>query len=91
MFTVGLLCQGESNLCTSGKVRTEKVVCFLKWISRFMPTHHVLSLLTSAGAMMVGIVIGGIARLSTNNLKLFEFSPEVFFFVLLPPIIFGKY
>jgi hypothetical protein len=44
----------------------------------------------SAGAMMVGIVIGGIARLSTNNLKLFEFSPEVFFFVLLPPIIFGK-
>jgi hypothetical protein len=45
----------------------------------------------SAGAMMVGIVIGGIARLSTNNLKLFEFSPEVFFFVLLPPIIFGKF
>jgi hypothetical protein len=41
--------------------------------------------------MMVGIVIGGIARLSTNNLKLFEFSPEVFFFVLLPPIIFGKF
>jgi sodium/hydrogen exchanger 8 len=37
---------------------------------------------------MVGIVFGGIARLSTDKLKLFEFSPEVFFFFLLPPIIF---
>lgn len=34
------------------------------------------------------MVIGGIARLSTDRLKLFEFSPEFFFFVLLPPIIF---
>ncbi len=56
-----------------------------------MPAHVSCSLMHSAGAMMVGIVIGGIARLSTNNLKLFEFSPEVFFFVLLPPIIFGKF
>jgi sodium/hydrogen exchanger 8 len=37
---------------------------------------------------MVGIVVGGIARLSTDKLQLFEFSPEFFFFVLLPPIIF---
>ena len=42
----------------------------------------------SAGALIVGIVFGGMARLSTDKLKLFEFSPEVFFFVLLPPIIF---
>jgi solute carrier family 9 (sodium/hydrogen exchanger), member 8 len=28
------------------------------------------------------------ARLKTDRLELFEFSPEVFFFFLLPPIIF---
>jgi sodium/hydrogen exchanger 8 len=46
------------------------------------------SVFVSAGAIMVGIAVGGIARLSTDKLQLFEFSPEVFFFVLLPPIIF---
>mmetsp|Transcript_22159 Transcript_22159/g.36230 ORF Transcript_22159/g.36230 Transcript_22159/m.36230 type:complete len:553 (-) Transcript_22159:22-1680(-) len=42
----------------------------------------------SAVAMLVGVVIGGIARLSVADLTLFSFSPELFFFVLLPPIIF---
>mmetsp|Transcript_18043 Transcript_18043/g.43691 ORF Transcript_18043/g.43691 Transcript_18043/m.43691 type:complete len:730 (-) Transcript_18043:80-2269(-) len=61
----------------------------------------------SAGALLVGVVVGGIARLSLADhggegggggedgrgdkgfhLELFEFSPEVFFFFLLPPIIF---
>jgi len=32
--------------------------------------------------------IGGVARLTTSDLEFFEFSPEVFFFFLLPPIIF---
>lgn len=40
--------------------------------------------------MMVGVVIGGLARLFVDDdgLQLFSFSPEIFFFVLLPPIIF---
>ena len=42
----------------------------------------------SAVAMLVGVFIGGIARLSVTDLTLFSFSPELFFFVLLPPIIF---
>jgi sodium/hydrogen exchanger 8 len=42
----------------------------------------------SAVAMLVGVVIGGIARLNVTDLTLFSFSPELFFFVLLPPIIF---
>eukprot|EP00804_Cyclotella_cryptica_P013633 CCRYP_012950-RA/>CCRYP_012950-RA protein AED:0.30 eAED:0.30 QI:459/1/1/1/0.5/0.8/5/1322/561 len=42
----------------------------------------------SGVAMLVGIVIGGIARLTVTDLTLFSFSPELFFFVLLPPIIF---
>lgn len=42
----------------------------------------------SAIAMLVGVVIGGLARLTVQDLTLFSFSPEFFFFVLLPPIIF---
>ena len=42
----------------------------------------------SAAAMLVGVVIGGIARLFLTDLTLWTFSPELFFFVLLPPIIF---
>ena len=49
---------------------------------------RIYSLPESAGALLVGVLIGGVARLSTDRLELFEFSPEVFFFFLLPPIIF---
>jgi sodium/hydrogen exchanger 8 len=42
----------------------------------------------SAVAMLVGVFIGGLARLTVTDLTLFSFSPELFFFVLLPPIIF---
>lgn len=37
---------------------------------------------------MIPVLIGGIARLTVTDLTLFSFSPEFFFFVLLPPIIF---
>jgi len=50
---------------------------------------RIYSLPESAGALLVGVVVGGCARLAVgDNLELFEFSPEVFFFFLLPPIIF---
>ena len=51
---------------------------------------RIYSLPESAGALLVGVVVGGLARLNVgdNKLELFEFSPEVFFFFLLPPIIF---
>ncbi len=38
--------------------------------------------------MMMGVCIGGIARFFVKDLSLYQFSPEFFFFVLLPPIIF---
>ena len=45
----------------------------------------------SGACMLLGIVIGGIIKLATNSeqeLSLVSFHPDVFFFVLLPPIIF---
>mmetsp|Transcript_30409 Transcript_30409/g.35414 ORF Transcript_30409/g.35414 Transcript_30409/m.35414 type:complete len:563 (-) Transcript_30409:148-1836(-) len=42
----------------------------------------------SAASMIVGVIIGGIARWFIKDLTMYQFSPEFFFFVLLPPIIF---
>ena len=45
----------------------------------------------SSAALCVGLVVGGIARLITHSdeeLDFLSFSPELFFFLLLPPTIF---
>eukprot|EP01032_Pedospumella_encystans_P011347 gene11347-13198_t len=45
----------------------------------------------SAAAILVGIVVGGLVRAvypSTEELNFLSFEPELFFFLLLPPIIF---
>ena len=45
----------------------------------------------SAAAIVVGMVVGGLARLvypSAEELSFLTFEPELFFFLLLPPIIF---
>lgn len=45
----------------------------------------------SAAAILVGLVVGGLARLfypSKSELDFLSFQPELFFFLFLPPIIF---
>mmetsp|Transcript_766 Transcript_766/g.760 ORF Transcript_766/g.760 Transcript_766/m.760 type:complete len:534 (-) Transcript_766:333-1934(-) len=45
----------------------------------------------SAAAIIVGLVVGGLARIvypSEEELEFLTFEPELFFFLLLPPIIF---
>lgn len=45
----------------------------------------------SAAAIVVGSIVGGLARIvypSTEELHFLTFEPELFFFLLLPPIIF---
>ncbi len=45
----------------------------------------------SAAAIVVGMMVGGLAKLvypSSEELEFLRFEPELFFFLLLPPIIF---
>jgi sodium/hydrogen exchanger 8 len=62
------------------------IACLL--MAYFVRRFRMYYLPESAGALIIGMIIGGIARLTVEDLKLFEFSPEIFFFFLLPPIIF---
>ncbi len=60
------------------------IVCDLvikKWRLHWLPE--------SAAAMLLGVVVGGLATLFGDaETSALEFNPEVFFFALLPPIIF---
>jgi len=62
------------------------IVCVM--LAYYVKKHKIYYLPESAAAMLVGVVIGGAARLFLTDLTLWTFSPELFFFVLLPPIIF---
>ena len=62
------------------------IVCVM--LAYYVKKHKIYYLPESAAAMLVGVVIGGVARLFLTDLTLWTFSPELFFFVLLPPIIF---
>mmetsp|Transcript_12982 Transcript_12982/g.36577 ORF Transcript_12982/g.36577 Transcript_12982/m.36577 type:complete len:604 (-) Transcript_12982:895-2706(-) len=64
------------------------IACLL--LAYVIKRFRIYSLPESAGALLVGVIVGGMARLAVGvqRLDLFEFQPEVFFFVLLPPIIF---
>lgn len=76
----------EHDAITTLYLNITLIGCLL--LAYYVKKFRIYYLPESAGALLVGVVVGGIARLSTDRLQLFEFSPEVFFFVLLPPIIF---
>jgi sodium/hydrogen exchanger 8 len=57
-------------------------------LAYFIKKNRIYYLPESAAAMIMGMIIGAIARFFVRDLSLYQFSPEFFFFVLLPPIIF---
>ncbi|GAX26663.1 solute carrier family 9 (sodium/hydrogen exchanger), member 8 [Fistulifera solaris] len=76
----------EYDAVTAVLINVTLISCLL--LAYYVKRFRIYSLPESAGALLIGVLVGGIARLCTNKLVLFEFSSEVFFFVLLPPIIF---
>ena len=52
------------------------IICCLL-LAYAVKKFRIYSLPESAGALLVGVVIGGMARLTTERLELFEFSPEL--------------
>ncbi|KAA0150498.1 hypothetical protein FNF27_07787 [Cafeteria roenbergensis] len=56
----------------------------------FTKKYKIYWLPESGFTMMLGMLVGGIARLAATpeELQALQFNPELFFFVLLPPIIF---
>mmetsp|Transcript_15848 Transcript_15848/g.23841 ORF Transcript_15848/g.23841 Transcript_15848/m.23841 type:complete len:567 (+) Transcript_15848:84-1784(+) len=62
------------------------IVCVL--LAYVIKKYRIYFLPESAAAMITGVIIGAIARFFVRDLTLYQFSPEFFFFVLLPPIIF---
>lgn len=60
------------------------------FVAYLIKKHRIYALPESAAALLTGVVIGGLAKLTSphDSLTLLEFNPEVFFFILLPPIIF---
>lgn len=76
----------ESDAITVLFMNLTLIGCLL--LAYYVKQYRIYYLPESAGAIILGMFIGGVARLTTDNLEFFEFSPEVFFFFLLPPIIF---
>jgi len=58
----------------------------------YIKVHRIYCLPESAAAMLVGVLLGGLTKLldplGIYDFSVLSFSPELFFFVLLPPIIF---
>lgn len=63
-------------------------VCIL--CAYLIKKHRVYYLHESAAIVMVGILVGGLARLflPSDEVDFLTFQPELFYFLLLPPIIF---
>ena len=57
-------------------------------LAYYIKINRIYYIPESGAAMLIGVFIGGMARFAVDDLTLFSFSPEFFFFVLLPPIIF---
>jgi len=67
-------------------LNTTLIGCVL--LAYYVKKNKLYFLPESAIAMLVGVVCGGLSRAFISDLTLYEFSPELFFFILLPPIIF---
>jgi len=65
------------------------VVCICLFLSHFIDKYKMYYLSEAGGAMMFGLLVGGLlTNFSEEEVTFMEFDPEIFFYILLPPIIF---
>ena len=69
----------EFDARTALLINVTLIGCLL--LAYYVKRFRVYSLPESAGALLVGVVVGGIARLTTDNLVLFEFVSAIFQFL----------
>lgn len=62
------------------------IICVL--LAYVIKENRIYFLPESSAAMILGVAIGALVTFFLNDISLYQFSPEFFFFVLLPPIIF---
>ena len=61
------------------------------WAAYFIKQNSLYYIPESAAAIFVGLIVGGLASMlypSSEELEFLTFEPKLFFFFLLPPIIF---
>jgi len=65
------------------------VVCVCLFLSHFIDKYKMYYLSEAGGAMMFGLVVGGVlTNFAQEEITFMDFDPEIFFYILLPPIIF---
>lgn len=65
------------------------VVCICLFLSHFINKYKMYYLSEAGGAMIFGLLVGGVlTNFAEEEVTFMDFDPEIFFYILLPPIIF---
>jgi len=65
------------------------IVCICLFLSHFIKQYKISYISESGAAMLFGLFVGGIlSNFTKEEITFVHFNPEIFFYILLPPIIF---
>jgi sodium/hydrogen exchanger 8 len=65
------------------------IVCICLFLSHFIDKYKMYYLSEAGGAMVFGLIVGAVlTNFSDEETTFMDFDPEIFFYILLPPIIF---
>lgn len=65
------------------------IVCVCLFLSHFIDKYKMYYLSEAGGSLLFGLVVGGLlTNFAEEEVTFMDFDPEIFFYILLPPIIF---